>query len=354
MCRIPSCSGGSACDFAHDAETLKRAKRVAYNYMEAERAKMGWVGSGGEAAARAKAAAAAPPKAGPAAKPKAGPGAAAAAAAAGPSARSSGGSSSSSARPAAAVDRMRAAGINIAPYKMRVCRHVVARGRCPFAETCCFAHSEEELREHAIGEKELQRQLAKLLKGPAATAAASKPQQAAQRPNHQQQQQQQQQQLPAWDGAGAGGGGLEATPLDQMGAREMDPDQLAALMAEMAQEEDELPEAFTCPITQARRRGSESHPGRCRHGPLEVPCQPLPSPRQTHPPPAAPHTRPPQERLCDPVVAADGVTYERGAIEAWLSARGTSPLTNESLEDRLLIPNHTLLAAMQAVLGAAG
>ena len=59
-----------------------------------------------------------------------------------------------------------------------------------------------------------------------------------------------------------------------------------------------------------------------------------------------------QALLEDPVVAADGHTYERQAIEAWLSSqRLTSPMTNEPLGDRLLYPNHCLLAAMRAVLG---
>jgi len=44
-----------------------------------------------------------------------------------------------------------------------------------------------------------------------------------------------------------------------------------------------------------------------------------------------------------PVIAADGHTYERSCIEAWL-ARGklTSPVTNEALANDALIPNHAL------------
>lgn len=89
------------------------------------------------------------------------------------------------------------------------------------------------------------------------------------------------------------------------------------------------------------------------------------------------------------MVASDGHTYERHAIEgallpgacclcldkfarkspiscclvssslpptpprpaAWLTTRGTSPLTGEPLADTRLLPNHTLVAAMRAVLG---
>jgi hypothetical protein len=41
----------------------------------------------------------------------------------------------------------------------------------------------------------------------------------------------------------------------------------------------------------------------------------------------------------DPVVAADGHTYNREDIERWLKQHDTSPLTNEPLEHSLLIPN---------------
>ncbi len=42
----------------------------------------------------------------------------------------------------------------------------------------------------------------------------------------------------------------------------------------------------------------------------------------------------------DPVVAADGMTYERGAIERWLESHDTSPLTGEKLEHKHLLPNN--------------
>lgn len=50
----------------------------------------------------------------------------------------------------------------------------------------------------------------------------------------------------------------------------------------------------------------------------------------------------------DPVVAADGHTYDREAIEQWFDrchAKGqpyTSPLTNARLDTRTVYPNHTL------------
>ena len=47
------------------------------------------------------------------------------------------------------------------------------------------------------------------------------------------------------------------------------------------------------------------------------------------------------DKLVDPVVAADGHTYEREAILQWIT-RGTSPLTREAFEHSKLVPNHAL------------
>ncbi len=51
-----------------------------------------------------------------------------------------------------------------------------------------------------------------------------------------------------------------------------------------------------------------------------------------------------QKALREPVVAADGFSYERSALEAWLAGRGTSPLTGLPLAgpDAALLPNHAL------------
>ena len=50
------------------------------------------------------------------------------------------------------------------------------------------------------------------------------------------------------------------------------------------------------------------------------------------------------EILIDPVVAADGHTYERQAIERWLQDHQTSPLTNAALTSKQLLPNLRLKA----------
>jgi hypothetical protein len=47
-----------------------------------------------------------------------------------------------------------------------------------------------------------------------------------------------------------------------------------------------------------------------------------------------------QQRFQDPVVAADGHTYERTAIRRWLARHNTSPMTREQLDNTVLIPNH--------------
>ena len=46
-----------------------------------------------------------------------------------------------------------------------------------------------------------------------------------------------------------------------------------------------------------------------------------------------------QQPMRHPVVAADGFSYERCAIERWLESHDRSPKTNETLADRTLRPN---------------
>ncbi|KAK9909205.1 hypothetical protein WJX75_008707 [Coccomyxa subellipsoidea] len=70
-------------------------------------------------------------------------------------------------------------------------------------------------------------------------------------------------------------------------------------------EEDEAPDSFCCPITH--------------------------------------------EILRDPVVACDGYSYERGPITNWLQTHNTSPMTNEPLESKYLVPNRALLAAIRVL-----
>ncbi|KAK9829275.1 hypothetical protein WJX72_004913 [[Myrmecia] bisecta] len=48
------------------------------------------------------------------------------------------------------------------------------------------------------------------------------------------------------------------------------------------------------------------------------------------------------EMYRDPVIAADGHTYERLSIEEWLADNDTSPLTGATLEHKILIPNFAL------------
>lgn len=52
----------------------------------------------------------------------------------------------------------------------------------------------------------------------------------------------------------------------------------------------------------------------------------------------------------DPVVAADGHTYERAAIRRWLETSDTSPLTGAVLPHKELVPNYMLLTSLQEAL----
>jgi len=49
-----------------------------------------------------------------------------------------------------------------------------------------------------------------------------------------------------------------------------------------------------------------------------------------------------QDIMKDPVVAADGYTYEKRAITKWIKRKGTSPVTREELSKDRLFPNRLL------------
>ena len=67
----------------------------------------------------------------------------------------------------------------------------------------------------------------------------------------------------------------------------------------------------------------------------------------SHIPVAAPVESVPESLLCpigmtlmrDPVCTADGFTFERATIREWLESHSTSPLTGETLEHTMLLPN---------------
>jgi len=44
----------------------------------------------------------------------------------------------------------------------------------------------------------------------------------------------------------------------------------------------------------------------------------------------------------DPVICSDGHTYERSAIETWLSTNNHSPITRERIINEYIIPNFVL------------
>eukprot|EP01049_Picozoa_sp_SAG25_P009007 SAG25_NODE_857_length_5044_cov_2.869970_3_plen_674_part_00 len=66
--------------------------------------------------------------------------------------------------------------------------------------------------------------------------------------------------------------------------------------------------------------------------------------------PPSPHPSVPEAFLCpisqeimaDPVVAADGHSYERVAIETWFRSKQTSPMTNDAMPSTILTPNRLL------------
>ena len=54
--------------------------------------------------------------------------------------------------------------------------------------------------------------------------------------------------------------------------------------------------------------------------------------------------------MTDPVVAADGHSYDRAAIEGWFrSGHRTSPMTGQTLQSQALIPNHRLRQMIESI-----
>jgi len=58
------------------------------------------------------------------------------------------------------------------------------------------------------------------------------------------------------------------------------------------------------------------------------------------------------EVMRDPVIAGDGHSYEREAIERWLQGHRTSPLTGRALPHANLIPNHSLRGLIEELRNA--
>lgn len=59
-----------------------------------------------------------------------------------------------------------------------------------------------------------------------------------------------------------------------------------------------------------------------------------------------------QDVMQDPVIAADGHTYERSAMEVWLKEHALSPMTGLPLPNKTLIPNRSLKACIEEYVAA--
>lgn len=55
------------------------------------------------------------------------------------------------------------------------------------------------------------------------------------------------------------------------------------------------------------------------------------------------------ELMHDPVICSDGFTYERANIEEWLRRYDRSPVTNDELSNRMLIPNRALKSTIDSM-----
>ena len=71
-----------------------------------------------------------------------------------------------------------------------------------------------------------------------------------------------------------------------------------------------------------------------------------PTTSRTEPLPNMPFCPITGEPMLDPVVAADGHTYERSAIARWLRTSDKSPLTGSILSHKKLVPNYMLVSSL--------
>lgn len=56
----------------------------------------------------------------------------------------------------------------------------------------------------------------------------------------------------------------------------------------------------------------------------------------------------------DPVIASDGHTYDRPAIQQWFQSKETSPLTNQALSDTRLVPNLLIVSILEDFVSKSG
>ncbi len=54
--------------------------------------------------------------------------------------------------------------------------------------------------------------------------------------------------------------------------------------------------------------------------------------------------------MCDPVICADGFSYERKDLQKWMKKKQISPMTGEPLKHSLIAPNHSLRNTISEIL----
>lgn len=59
-----------------------------------------------------------------------------------------------------------------------------------------------------------------------------------------------------------------------------------------------------------------------------------------------------QELPREPVIAADGYTYEKNAFQEWLKQHKNSPVTGKSLRATPMLPNFANMALVESFIGS--
>ena len=144
--------------------------------------------------------------------------------------------------------------------------------------------------------------------------------------------------------AGPGGGGTEGVPsaMQRQGSRE-ELDKLESEFEQWTSCRDESPGPLEAsPYSQLC--AGEAH-GAVRPPPLSVATSPVVRVRRGSDPYTCPLT---ERRFRDPVVAADGFTYERAGLEAWVLEHGQVSPTTGTQMSAVMLANRTLMEGMEA------
>ena len=143
--------------------------------------------------------------------------------------------------------------------------------------------------------------------------------------------------------AAAGAEARQLTAREQAEAREIEAAIALVAAREQEQEQEKADAAMAEAREQARMQAEEEAQAASAHAQSQVARKATATAETEGERPPDVFTCPiTQDLMIDPVLATDGHTYERRAIEDWLVSHSTSPMTGAELEMKAVFPNHVV------------